>query len=291
MNTAGAMSPGQRAVVTGAGGFLGARLVDSLRRAGVDVLPLGRATGFDLLHDALPLDGVEHVFHLAAETGVLDAWERPAEFHRVNADGTVRVLDQCRRAGASMTYVGAYVYGVPQYLPIDERHPVDANNPYAFSKWMGEQACEWFARFYSVPITAIRLFNVYGPGQSDRFLIPRIVNQLLDPAVQSIDLMDLTPRRDYLYVDDAIAALLASRVSEGFALYNVGSGASYSVAEVLERAMAVSGIRKSVNDLGQARPNEIPDVVADPARLTSASGWRPEVSLDDGLGRMIRRDA
>ncbi|GHA85636.1 NAD-dependent dehydratase [Lysobacter bugurensis] len=285
------MAPGQRVVVTGAGGFLGTRLVSALRAACIEVLPLSRSDGFDLLEDPLPLDGVDHVFHLAAETGVPDAWERPADFHRVNAHGTVRVLDQCRRAGATVTYVGAYIYGVPQYLPIDERHPVDANNPYAFSKWMGEQACEWFARCYGLPVTAIRLFNVYGPGQSDRFLIPRIVNQLLDRAVESIELMDLAPRRDYLYVDDAIAALLASRTTAGYELFNVGSGRSYSVLDVIERAMTAAGVRKPVRDLGKARPNEIPDVVADHARLTAASGWRPCVSLEQGLGLMVRGGA
>lgn len=281
------LKAGDRVVVTGAGGFLGRSLVQRLRTLGIEVRTAGRGDGFDLLGDALPLDGVAQVFHLAAETGVPDAWDDPVRFHLVNTHGTVRVLDQCRRAGCSVSYVGAYIYGVPETLPIDENHRVHANNPYAFSKWMGEQACAWYADVYKMDITAIRLFNVYGAGQSDRFLIPKIVSQVLDRRVEAIELMDLQPRRDYLYVDDAVDALLASCPREGFGLYNVGSGVSHSVAEVVETVMALSGIRKPVIDLQQHRPNEIPDVRADCSRIRQACGWRAAISLEAGIGRML----
>ncbi|ALN93115.1 NAD-dependent epimerase/dehydratase family protein [Lysobacter gummosus] len=283
----GGLAVGDRVVVTGASGFLGRHLVGRLRAAGVEVATPSRGEGFDLLNDQLPLDGATHVFHLAAETGVPDSWQDPARFHLVNTHGTVRVLDQCRRAGCAMTYVGAYIYGVPQHLPIDETHPVNANNPYAYSKWMGEQACEWYADMYSMGVTAIRLFNTYGPGQSNRFLIPRIVEQVIDPTVERIELMDLAPRRDYLYVDDAVDALLAARGLPGYRLYNVGSGVSHSISDVLESAMRQAGIRKEVVDLQQVRPNEIPDVRADCSRIGRECGWRPRFSLDEGIERML----
>jgi nucleoside-diphosphate-sugar epimerase len=285
------LQAGQRAIITGAGGFLGARVADEVEARGIEAVRLGRGSGFDLLRSEMPLDGVDHVFHLAAETGVPDAWERPAAYHEVNAHGTVRILDQCRRAQVGVTYVGAYIYGVPRYLPIDEAHPVDANNPYAFSKWMGEEACAWYARTYDMRVTAIRLFNVYGPGQSNRFLVPHVVEQLLDESLPSLELLDLAPRRDYLFVDDAVEALLVSRTAHGFALYNVGSGTSHSVGEVVDTAVAVSGIVKPVVDLQRSRPNEIPDVVADHSRLTAATGWRPRVDLAHGLQRMFGRDS
>jgi nucleoside-diphosphate-sugar epimerase len=276
-----------RAIVTGAGGFLGRALVTRLARDGVEVVALGRGQGFSLLDDEMPMEGVDHVFHLAAETGVPDAWKDPARFHLVNAHGTVRVLDQCRRANASVTYVGAYIYGVPQYLPIDEQHPVDTNNPYAFSKWMAEQASQWYAGMYGMPVTAIRLFNVYGPGQSDRFLIPRIVRQACDVSLHAIELMDLAPRRDYLYVDDAVEALIRSVPGSGFQLFNVGSGSSHSVRDVVDAAVELAGADKPVIDLQQVRPNEIPDVVCDHRRITAANSWQPRVGLRDGIRRMI----
>jgi len=279
---------GQRVVVTGAGGFLGKRLVARLHGLGCEVVELGRASGFDLLNDEMPLSGIDHVFHLAAETGVPASWEDPARFHLVNAHGTVRVLDQCRRAGCSVTYVGAYIYGIPQSLPISEEHPLDPNNPYAFSKWMGEQACEWFAGTYALAVTAVRLFNVYGPGQSDRFLVSSLVAQALDPAVASIKLMDISPRRDYLYVDDAINALLSSRSPGGYRLYNVGSGVSHSVGEVVDVVLAAAGSSKPVIDANEPRRNEIPDVRADCTRIFTDCGWSPRYTLAAGVGEMVR---
>jgi len=282
------LQPGDRVVVTGASGFLGRRLVGRLRADRCDVLPVGRAEGFDLLNDRLPLDGVRHVFHLAGETGVLDAWQDPSRFHLVNAHGTVRVLEQCREANASVTYISAYTYGVPERLPINESHPLQPNNPYAFSKWMGEEACRWYAKSYQMNIIAIRLFNVYGPGQSDRFLVSRIVNQLLDPSVAEIELMDLNPRRDYLFVDDAIDAFVSSIPDEIYRVFNVGQGASWSVREVVDTAMRVLGITKPVIELGQVRPNEIPDVVSDCSAIRAYCGWIPHHDLQSGIAAWKR---
>jgi len=279
---------GGRALVTGSSGFLGRRLVAGLLARGVEVVELGRSNNFDLLDDELPVRAGDRVFHLAAETGVPDSWQDPARFHLVNTHGTVRVLDACRRAGAGLVFVGAYIYGVPVQLPISESHPLDPNNPYAFSKWMAEQSCEWFARQYSMDVTAIRLFNVYGAGQSDRFLVPRIVSQALDPAVLEIRLLDLEPKRDYLYVDDAVDALLVSASAGGFRLYNVGSGTSHSVQDVVSAVFTALGTTKPVVASGDKRRNEIPDVRADCSRLHADTGWSPRFSLEQGVLAMVK---
>lgn len=282
---------GRRVVVTGAGGFLGRRLIERLSEAGAMTIALSRASGFALLEQDLPLQDVDYVFHLAAETGVPSAWDDPVHFHLVNSHGTVRVLDQCRKAGVAMTYVGAYIYGEPQVLPISEQHPVQPNNPYAFSKWMGELSCRWYSSTYGLPVTAIRLFNVYGPGQSDRFLIASLIAQALDPKVQQIRLMDLSPRRDYLYVDDAIDALLSSSAVEGFDLFNVGSGQSHSVSQVVQAVLMATGVDKPVVESGEIRQNEIPDVVADCSALHSRTGWSPRHTLQMGIRKMLRSES
>jgi nucleoside-diphosphate-sugar epimerase len=278
---------GRRVVVTGAGGFIGARLVELLRAGGCEVTALSRANGFTLLDDELPLAGMDHVFHLAAETGVPRSWEDPVAFHLTNAHGTMKVLEQCRAASCGITYVGAYIYGTPVELPISERHPLDPNNPYAFSKWMGEQACAWYAQVYELPVTAIRLFNVFGPGQSNSFIIPRIVEQATDPSIGEITLMDLKPRRDYLYVDDAVDAFIMSVRTSGFRIYNVGSGVSYSVQEVVDTVQTVAGSNKPVISVGTERRNEIPDVRADCSLISSETGWTPRYSFQEGIAAMI----
>ena len=275
-------------LVTGASGFLGRALVAYLRGTGVEVVTASRADGFDFMTDDLPLADVRHVFHLAGETGVLDAWQRPDRFHLVNAHGTVRVLEQARATGSSVTFVGAYIYGIPHYLPIDELHPVAPNNPYAFSKWMGEEACRWYAQQYGMNVTAIRLFNVYGPGQASRFLVARIVEQVTSLASDSIEVMDLTPRRDYLHVDDAVAAFVTSLPAHGFQVFNVGSGCSYSVREVIELAMDVANVRKTIISTGEVRHNEIPDVVADCTSIRNYCSWTPRISLGEGIRSMIQ---
>jgi nucleoside-diphosphate-sugar epimerase len=289
--SADALSRLRRVIVTGATGFLGRHLARHLRSAGTEVLTLSRTLGFDLLTDELPMRGVNHVFHLAAQTGVVEAWDNPAEFFNINTQGTVRVLDQCRRHTCSLTYLSAYVYGPPLRLPTTESDPVRADNPYAFSKFMAEEACRFFHTTFDVPITILRPFNIYGPGQSERFLIPRIVAQIADADCQEIAVMDLAPRRDYLFVSDAVAAIVASLTSPPGSLFNIGSGMSYSVEEVIKIACRSAGVVKPYRaTAGVVRRNEIDDVVADISALQGETGWLPRISLGEGLRRLFERN-
>jgi nucleoside-diphosphate-sugar epimerase len=276
-----------RVAVTGATGFVGRHLVQRLRVKGVNVLELSRAHGFDICRDEIPLDGVDYVLHLAGATGVPKAWHKPLEFFEINALGTVRVLDCCRHAGCGVTYLSAYIYGVPQYLPIAEDHPVASNNPYAFSKWIGEEACSFFAHNYGVSCVMLRLFNTFGPGQSLDFIVPSIVAQVLDQRRKMIEVQDLGPQRDYLYIDDAVEAVLAASGAASGSIFNIGSGLAYSVEDIIRTAMAVAGVEKPYRAVGQRRRNEIDCVVADTTALRNAVGWTPRVSFEAGLHKLI----
>jgi nucleoside-diphosphate-sugar epimerase len=272
----------RRVVVTGATGFVGRHLVGYLEAAGISVITPGRERA------ALPLDGVDHVFHLAARTGVADSWEDPAGFYEANALGTARLLDQCRSHRCSMTYVSGYVYGSPAHLPIAETDPVAPDNPYAWSKLAAEDACGFFFREFGIPVTILRPFNIYGAGQSERFLLPHIVAQVKNPNCSEVIVADLAPRRDYVFIDDVIDAIAASLAMPG-ALYNIGSGVSYSVEETIRLALAVAGTDKGYRASGASRRNEIPDTVADISRLHADSGWSPRVSLERGLRIMLEQ--
>jgi nucleoside-diphosphate-sugar epimerase len=275
-----------KVLVTGATGFIGRHLVAQLEKMGKQVVCASRATGFDVTRDRLPLKGVTHVFHLAARIGVEEAWRVPIDYLNTNALGTARVIDQCR-GRCSMTFVSAYVYGNPRRLTIRESDPVDVQNPYALSKLLGEQICAFYARFYEVPIVALRPFNIYGPGQDSRLVIPHIVEQFLDSRRRVVLVKDLAPSRDYVYISDAIEGIiLASQVASG-SVFNIGSGTTYTVEEIITRVSKISGIRKPYHATGRKRPREIDRTCADITAFRKAVGWRPEISIDTGLRLVI----
>ncbi len=223
------------------------------------------------------------MFHAAGRISVPDAWREPLSFLEANAFGTARVLEQCRVHGCGMTLVGAYIYGVPEHLPISETNPVNANNPYALSKFLAEQMCGFYAQHFGVRAAILRLFNIYGPGQDERLLIPFIVRQLLDPACAAVEVMDLNPKRDYVHVADVVEAILQSTRAEPGAIFNVGSGEAISVEEIIRRAGKLAGVEKPYCDKGARRRNEIDSTIADISRIHAAIGWQPRVSFDQGL--------
>lgn len=276
-----------RVLVTGASGFIGRHLAARLESIGKAVVRVSRRAGIDVTRDNLPLNDVGHVFHAAARTGVVDAWKDPLGYLEVNTFGTARVLEQCRHHGCGMTFIGGYFYGVPQRLPIRESDRVDANNPYALSKYLAEQMCSFYARAYGVSVVALRIFNVYGPGQDDNFLIPLVVRQILDPRCSEIEVMDLTPSRDYVYVSDAVdGILLSTRAPQGSA-FNLGSGRAYSVEDIIKLASAAAGIHKPYREAGDRRRNETDCTIADIKSLSDAIGWFPRTPIDKGLSAVV----
>jgi nucleoside-diphosphate-sugar epimerase len=275
-----------KVLVTGASGFIGRHLVARLDQLGKQVVCVSRQHGLDISRDNLPLEGVGHVFHLAARTGVPDAWRSPLDYLSTNALGTARILEQCR-GHCSVTFVSGYVYGNSGGVPISETDPVDVQNPYALSKILAEQICDFYVRSYKVPVVTLRPFNIYGPWQSTSFLIPFILAQVLDPYQPEVQVNDLEPSRDYLYVSDVVEAIIMSARAPGGALFNVGSGMAYSVEQLIQRACSAAGIDKPYRSLGEKRRNEIGTTCADISRLRETVGWRPKVSIDAGLRLVI----
>jgi nucleoside-diphosphate-sugar epimerase len=275
------------AIVTGSTGFIGAHLVRRLQSEGVNVTGLARSRGFDILRDDLPLANIDHVYHLAGLTFVPRSWEDPVSFHEVNAHGTIRVLDQCRQRGVPVTYVSAFVYGVPDKLPVDEQMPPRPNSPYAFSKLAAEDACRFFAEVYGAQVGILRPFNVYGPGQNDAFLVPTIVRQVLDPTVKEIVVASLAPRRDFIYISDMVEALVRAPALPSALPVNVGSGRSYSVEDVVRASLACAGAAKPYRERGETRSNEILDAVADITAIEQACSWRPTVDFTSGIRSVV----
>ncbi len=271
--------------VTGAGGFIGKKLMSlaekEFRFFSLDIKEL--MAGGESENTSFAPD---HVMHLAAKTFVPESWKTPGEFYKVNVMGTQAVLDYCCKHQCGMTYVSSYVYGVPQYLPVNEAHPVAPNTPYNHSKLMGEELCEFYHRYYHLDIAVLRPFNIYGPGQGTSFLIPTIVDQVIN--ADRIELQTLEPKRDYLYIDDFADALLATIKFKGFGKFNLGFGSSVSVKEVAEQLLAIAGQQqKVIFASGTVRENEVMDVVADTAKFKARFGWLPKVKMAEGLERVL----
>jgi nucleoside-diphosphate-sugar epimerase len=269
-------------LVTGADGFIGAHLVRALRAAGHIVVTHTRRQG-DIRNCLLNFEGVGHVFHLAARTFVPESWSAPLGFYEVNLLGTVNVLEYCRASGASLTMVSSYVYGVPSRLPISEDEPLCAFNPYCHTKILAEETGLYYQRQFGVPLTIVRPFNIYGPGQNRRFLIPTILNQAVDPRQATIVVADLRPRRDYIFIADLTNLLVRTAFRREGGIFNAGSGSSWGVGEVIAMVNGLLPVPKPVHANGPMRPDEVIDVIADISRARQEFGWEPQVTLLDGL--------
>jgi nucleoside-diphosphate-sugar epimerase len=273
-------------LVTGADGFIGRHLVAALAGQGHHVRTHTRQDG-DIVHASLTYEGVTHVFHLAARTFVPESWTNPSAFYETNVLGTVNVLEFCRRQQASLTLVSSYVYGMPKKLPVPEQHPSRAFNPYAHSKILAEEVARYYAEQFGIQVAIVRPFNVYGPGQGERFLIPSLIRQALSPSCDSISIQDPRPRRDYLYVADFIDLLLRLLEHRSSDTYNAGSGQSVSIQELVDLINSCVSSKKSISSTGVARQEEVLDVAADVRKAWEQLHWKPTTSLEAGLRQMI----
>ncbi len=277
------------ALVTGGKGFLGRALCARLEAEGQSVKALDRSDG-DIADSASwnAFPKAKVLYHLAGRSYVPDSWEQGGDFVATNVLGTELALGYCRRHAAKMVYASAYVYGIPARLPINEQDPVSPNNPYALTKRLGEQLIEFAATYQGITATALRVFNVFGPGQRPEFLLPLIVKQIKEG--KEIRLFDLSPKRDYIYLDDVIEAFYrAGRLESGFHLLNLGSGQSYSVGEIVALIQKVAGTSLPVFSTDSPRPQEIPDVVADISQALEVLNWRPQTSFTQGIQSMLNQ--
>lgn len=301
-------------LVTGGAGFIGSHVVDCLLAQGrrvvaIDNLRSGSVANVRHLHGregfrletgdlrdeafltrVVELGPFDTVYHLAALHYIPDCAARPAETLSVNVVGTQALLDrlnQCpprRFLFASTGDVYAHKDG-----PHREEDPLEPFNIYGLSKLFGERLVEAASRSQDgASFVVARLFNTYGPRETNPHVIPQILGEIR--WGDRIRLGNLWPERDYIYVSDTAAALLALgtyREFSPFQIFNVGTGVTASVEEVVKLLGQILGIRFCVEvDAERVRPVERPHLQADITRLQQATGWRPAYSLGEGLRRL-----
>jgi UDP-glucose 4-epimerase len=294
------MSELEKVFITGATGFLGSHLVDCLTKRGATISVLVRDHPERITRDGLCvvkgdlrypfiISDASTVFHLAAISHVGRALENPRQTFETNTAGTLTVLEAIRQSSSveKLVFVSsAHVYGTPLYIPIDEGHPVRAQEPYAASKLAAEAFVSAYSSAYGIPIAIARLFNTYGPRQHPDFVVPSIIRRAL--SQEALTLGNLTPTRDFTYVDDIVGAFLHLAES-GEGIYNVASGVEISIEALVARVAEILGKPLTVSSQRTQRRSatvEIERMCADITRI-KALGWKPRVSLIDGLTNTI----
>lgn len=278
--------------VTGSSGFIGKYLVKAIQNTiqSANLIEIDSIKGIDILNkDQLDQVGkIDTVVHLAAKSYVPDSFENPHSFYYTNVVGTLNILELCRKNKAKCIMISSYVYGSPMYLPIDEKHIVQAFNPYGQSKLMCESLCEGYYRDFGVPSIIFRPFNVYGDGQNTNFLIPSVFKQIREGR-RDIILKDPIPKRDFVFIEDVVVAILRIIKTDfrDFDVFNICSGESFSVREVTQ--MINRFLKNKVNFIFEegGRKNEVIDIKGNLSKISKILGWSPEYSLENGLKFMI----
>ncbi|MGH6954917.1 MAG: NAD-dependent epimerase/dehydratase family protein [Alphaproteobacteria bacterium] len=301
------MSAKPIALVTGGAGFLGSHMIDLLLARGfrvhvIDDLSGGREANLarhkgspDLAAewgdvraiepgDAL-FRGARFVFHFAGIGDIVPSIEHPAAYMDVNVQGTVKVLESARAAGvAKLVYAASSsCYGLAR-VPTREDHPIRPLYPYALSKYLGEESCLHWHRLYGLPVNSIRIFNAYGTRSRTSGAYGAVFGVFLKQKLAGAPFTvvgDGAQRRDFVYATDVAEAFLAAAESaQAGRVWNLGAGQPQSVNRLVEL------LRGPVTHIPK-RPGEPECTWADIGRITAELGWRPRVSFEDGVRRML----
>jgi NAD dependent epimerase/dehydratase len=304
-------------LVTGAGGFIASHLVEALVAQGarlrafvrynsrsdpglLSLLPSESLVKVEIiagdLRDLMAIQtamrGVTHVFHLGALIAIPYSYVHPAEVVETNVIGTLNVLLAGRETGVERIVhtSTSEVYGTALRVPIDESHPLQGQSPYSASKIGADKLAESFYRSFDLPVVTLRPFNTYGPRQSARAVIPTIVTQALTQEV--IWLGNLDARRDLTYVSDTVAGFLRAAEAPGVEgqTFNLGTGIEVRIGDLTQQVIDFIGrpVRIEV-DSARLRPekSEVQRLLSDNRLAQEHLGWRPQISVVEGLMKTI----
>jgi NAD dependent epimerase/dehydratase len=302
----------KRVLVTGADGFIGSHLVELLLANDFQVTALAQYNSFNFWgwlesipnHENLNIISgdirdphfcqkitrdIDVVFHLAALIAIPYSYSAPQSYVETNVTGTLNLCQSALDNNVSrfIHTSTSEVYGTAQYVPIDEKHPLQAQSPYSASKIGADAMAMSFYNAFNLPLSIVRPFNTYGPRQSARAIIPTIISQIAN-GEQKIKLGDLSPTRDFNYVTDTCRGFLAVAESEKTIgeVVNVGSNFEISMADTLN---LIKDIMQSdvefVTDEQRIRPekSEVFRLWCDNKKMVALTGFKPEFSIKQGL--------
>jgi NAD dependent epimerase/dehydratase len=308
----------KKVLVTGADGFIGSHLVEELLHAGAEVkaFVLYNSFGSNGWLDTLPknllknveifagdvrdpngvreaMKGCDVIYHLAALIAIPYSYHSPDSYVDVNIKGTLNILQAARHLNTGRVLVTSTseVYGTAQYVPIDEKHPFQGQSPYSATKIGADRMAESFYRSFNLPVTIVRPFNTYGPRQSARAVIPTIITQLFNGS-KEINLGDITPTRDLVYVKDTVKGfqIIAEEASTIGEEINIATGHEISIGDLAQKLIdKIDPAAKLILDEQRIRPqnSEVFRLMGSNEKMKKLTGWTPSRSLDEGLSETI----
>ncbi|MBY5353785.1 SDR family NAD(P)-dependent oxidoreductase [Rhizobium leguminosarum] len=306
----------KKALVTGADGFIGSHLVETLVRSGVEVRALCQYNSFSswgwldqseyrgqfeaVLGDVRDPSqmrsvarGVDTIFHLAALIAIPYSYQAPSSYVDTNINGTLNVLQGALDAsvGRVIQTSTSEVYGTARFVPISESHPLQAQSPYSASKIGADAMAYSYHSSFDLPVTIARPFNTFGPRQSARAVIPTVISQLLSGRT-TLKLGALSPTRDFNFVQDTCDGFLAlAACDEAIGqTVNIGSGSEISIGDTVRLIADIIGVSVEIEcDEQRLRPanSEVERLCCDNSLIKSLTGFSPRYSLEDGLKATI----
>jgi len=306
----------KRALVTGADGFIGSHLTEMLVEKGYQVKALSQYNSFNnwgWLEDINCKDQIEvltgdirdphyckHItkdvdiiFHLAALIAIPYSYVAPDSYVDTNIKGTLNICQAAKENGnVRVIHTStSEVYGTAQYVPIDEKHPLQPQSPYSATKIAADAMAMSFYNAFELPVTIARPFNTYGPRQSARAVIPTIITQIAN-GMKEVKLGDVSPTRDFNYVEDTCRGFLALAESDEAIgqTVNIGSNFEISVGDTLNIIKELMGSDvKFVTDEQRIRPekSEVFRLWCDNTQIENLTGFQPQVKIREGLQRTI----
>ena len=308
----------KKVLVTGADGFIGSHLTESLLERGYEVKAFAYYNSFNTWGwlDTLPeekrkeievftgdirdpngvreaMKGVDEVFHLAALIAIPFSYHSPDSYVDTNIKGTLNVLQAARQleTGRILVTSTSEVYGTAQYVPIDEKHPYQGQSPYSATKIGADRLAESFYRSFGLPVSIVRPFNTFGPRQSARAVIPTIISQLL-AGKEEIKLGSLTPTRDFNYVKDTAAGFIAIAESEKTVgeEINIATQQEISIGDLAQEIISqINPNAKIVCDEQRLRPekSEVNRLLGSNAKIKTLTDWKQQYTFAEGIGETI----
>ena len=303
-------------LITGADGFIGSHLTEMLASQGYQVKALSQYNSFNnwgwleninckgqievLTGDIRDphyckhiTQGVDIIFHLAALIAIPYSYVAPDSYVDTNIKGTLNICQAAKENGnVRVIHTStSEVYGTAQYVPIDEKHPLQPQSPYSATKIAADAMAMSFFNAFELPVTIARPFNTYGPRQSARAVIPTIITQIAN-GMKEIKLGDVTPTRDFNYVEDTCRGFLAIAESDQTIgqTVNIGSNFEISVGDTLNLIKELmSSDVKFVTDEQRIRPDksEVFRLWCDNTQIETLTGFKPQVDIREGLQRTI----